>query len=176
MSLHSFQGHFPTIHPSAFVAPSADIIGSVNIGENASVWYQCVLRGDINHIEIGPGTNIQDGTVIHLEDTQGSTLGAYVTVGHRAIIHACTVEDESLIGMGAIIMDGAVIGAQSIVGAGALVTMGTKIPPGSLVLGSPAKVVKSLDPQARKEIRRWADKYVNIIQHYREEGLHSPPT
>jgi len=172
MNLYPFNHQFPNIHPSAFVAPSADLIGNVVLCENASVWYQCVLRADINRIHIGPATNIQDGSIIHLEDK----ISSHVTVGHRAIIHACTIQDECLIGMGSIIMDGAIIGAQSIVGAGSLVTMGTKIPPGSLVLGSPAKVVKSLDTHTRKEIRQWAEKYVAILHHYREEGIKTPIT
>jgi carbonic anhydrase/acetyltransferase-like protein (isoleucine patch superfamily) len=160
----------PVIHPTAFVAPSADVIGDVTIGENASVWYQTVLRGDINSIVIGANSNIQDGTVVHLADDFGVRVGEFVTVGHQAMIHACTIDDEVLIGMGAIILDGAEIGARSIIGAGALVTGGIKIPPGSLVLGSPGKVVKTLDLEAQKSVRHWAEKYVALSRRFLEKG------
>ena len=135
----------PTIHPTAFVAPGAVVLGDVTLEENTSVWFGAVLRGDINRIRIGPGSNIQDGSVVHLADELGVTVGQYVTCGHRAILHACTVDDEVLVGMGATILDGAEIGARSVIGANALVTQNTKIPPGSMVLGSPAKVRRMLD-------------------------------
>ena len=134
----------PAIHPTAFVAPGAAIVGDVTLGEESSVWFHTVLRGDINRIVIGARSNVQDGAVVHLADDFGTTVGELVTVGHKAILHACTVGDEVLVGMGAILLDGAEIGARSIIGAGALVTGGKKIPPGSLVLGSPAKVVRAL--------------------------------
>src|ERR1700689_2070081 len=136
----------PTIHPTAFVAPRADLVGDATLAEEASLWFQPVLRPDINRIVIGPRSNVQDGSVVHLADDYGVYVGELVTVGHKAILHACTVADEVLVGMGAIILDGAEIGARSIIGAGALVTGGKKIPPGSLVLGSPAKVVRTLSP------------------------------
>jgi len=160
----------PVIHPTAFVAPSADVVGDVKIGENASVWYQTVLRGDINSIVIGANSNIQDGTVVHLADDYGVEVGEFVTVGHQAMLHACKIEDEVLIGMGAIILDGAEIGARSIIGAGALVTGKTKIPPGSLVLGSPAKVVKTLDLETQKSVRTWAEKYVALSRRFLEKA------
>ncbi|MGC3991759.1 MAG: gamma carbonic anhydrase family protein [Chthoniobacteraceae bacterium] len=160
----------PVIHPTAFVAPSADVVGDVTIGENASIWYQTVLRGDINSIVIGANSNIQDGTVVHLADDYGVEVGAFVTVGHQAMLHACKIDDEVLIGMGAIILDGAEIGARSIIGAGALVTGKTKIPPGSLVLGSPAKVVKTLDLDAQKSVRTWAEKYVALSRRFLEKS------
>jgi len=162
-----FLDREPYIHPSAFIAPSADIIGDVTIGEDASIWYGCVLRGDINRIVIGERTNIQDATVIHLSDDYGAIVGNDVTVGHRALIHACTIEDGVLVGMGAIIMDGAHIGENSIVGAGALVTAGTVVPPGSLVLGSPAKVVRALNKQELNEGRRLPRKYVEVASRFR---------
>ncbi|MDQ2919422.1 MAG: gamma carbonic anhydrase family protein, partial [Verrucomicrobiota bacterium] len=127
----------PRIHSSAFVVPTATIIGDVSLGEESSVWYGAVLRGDINRIVIGPRTNIQDNVVVHLSDDHPAIVGELVTIGHSAIIHACTIDDEILIGMGAIILDGAEIGARSIIGANTLVTVGKKIPPGSLVYGSP---------------------------------------
>ncbi|MES2569671.1 MAG: gamma carbonic anhydrase family protein, partial [Verrucomicrobiota bacterium] len=134
----------PAIHPSAFIAPGADLIGDVTLGEEASVWFQSVLRADINRIVIGPRSNIQDGCVIHLADDLGTHVGELVTVGHKAILHACSIADEVLIGMNAVVLDGAEIGARSIIGAGALVTGGKKFPPGSLILGSPARVVRTL--------------------------------
>lgn len=158
----------PRLHPSAFVAPGAVVIGDVTLHENASVWFQAVLRGDINRIEIGPRSNIQDGAIVHLADDLPTTVGELVTVGHKAILHACAVGDEVLVGMNAVILDGAEIGARSIIGAGALVTGGKKIPAGSLVLGSPGKVVRALDLQEQGAIRGWAEKYVELARVYRE--------
>ena len=163
--------HTPQVHPSAFVAHSADLIGAVTVGEEASIWYSTVLRADIEHIVIGPRSNIQDGCVVHLECGQGTHVGQYVTVGHKAILHACRVDDEVLVGMGAIVMDGVKVGARSIIGAGALVTMGTQIPPGALVLGSPAKVVKSLDVEKQQSLKAWAQNYVELSRRYRAEGI-----
>ncbi len=161
-----YLGRKPTVHPTAFVAPGAVVIGDVTLGEESSVWYHTVLRADINAIKIGPRSNIQDGCVIHLADDFGTHVGELVTVGHKAILHACTVADEVLVGMGAIVLDGAEIGARSIIGAGALVTQHKKIPPGSLVLGSPAKVVRQLDLQEQQSIRHWAEKYVELSKKY----------
>lgn len=161
----------PTIHRTAWVAPNATVLGHVTLGEESSVWYGAVLRGDINRIVIGPRSNIQDGSVVHLADDLPTLVGELVTVGHKAILHACTVADEVLVGMGAIVLDGAEIGARSIIGAGALVTGGTKVPPGSLVLGSPAKVVRALTLEEQAGIRAWADKYVDVSRGYRERGL-----
>lgn len=156
----------PSIHPSAFVADSATLVGHVTLEEEASVWYGCVLRADINRIHLGPRSNIQDGCVVHLADDYATVIGELVTVGHKAILHACTIEDEVLVGMGATILDGAQIGARSIIGAGALVTGGKKIPPGSLVLGSPAKVVRALDLAEQADIAHWATKYVALSRYY----------
>ena len=160
MSIETYEEFSPDIAPSAFIAGSADVIGRVKIHAEASVWYHSTLRGDINEIEIGARSNIQDNVVVHLSDDFGCYVGELVTVGHSAILHACRVENEVLIGMGAIILDGAVIGEKSIVGAGALVTGGTVIPPGSLVLGSPAKVVKTLSTEEQETVKDWALKYV----------------
>ncbi len=160
-----FQQHLakePSVDPTAYVAKQATLIGDVRIGPKASVWPATVLRGDINSIEIGEGSNVQDGTVVHLADDYGVVVGRYVTIGHMAMIHACTIEDECLIGMHATILDGAVIGRQSIIGAGALVTKGTIIPPGSVVMGSPGRIVKTLDDKARSELRYWAEKYTKV--------------
>ena len=156
----------PSIHPTAFVAPGADLVGDVTLAEESSVWFQTVLRADINRIVIGPRSNVQDGSVVHLADDYGVFVGELVTVGHKAILHACTVADEVLIGMGAIILDGSEIGARSIIGAGALVTGGKKIPPGSLVLGSPAKVVRTLSLDEQAGIKIWAEKYVALSRVY----------
>jgi gamma-carbonic anhydrase len=161
----------PSIHPSAFIAPNATVLGDTTIGENASVWYNSVLRGDINRIVVGAGTNIQDGSILHLTAERGCFIGDYVTVGHMAILHACTIGDECLIGMGAIVLDGAEISERCIVGAGALVTQGKCIPPGSMVLGSPAKVVRSLTQEEQSGLREWAERYVQIIPHYHVLGL-----
>ncbi len=152
----------PQIAESAYVAAQATVLGDVLIGEQASVWPGCVLRGDINSITIGDRSNVQDGTIVHLADDYGVVIGDDVTIGHAAIIHACTIEDECLIGMGATVMDGAVIGKRSIVGAGALVTQGTIVPPGSMVLGCPAKIKKTLPEEQQAVIKEWAAKYVIV--------------
>ena len=152
----------PQIDPAAYVSPHAVVIGDVRLAAHASIWPMAVLRGDINFIEIGEGSNIQDGSIVHLADDLPVRVGKLVTVGHRAILHACTVEDECLIGMGATILDGAVIGKGSIIGAHALVTKGMQIPPGSLVLGTPAKVVRALSPEEIADIRTWADHYIAL--------------
>src|SRR5947208_4532978 len=136
----------PRIHDTAYVAPGATVVGDVTLMEESSVWYGAVLRGDINRIIVGPRSNVQDNAVVHIDTPNETRLGELVTVGHSAIVHACIIDDEVLIGMGAIILDGAEIGARSIIGANALVTLGTKIPPGSLVLGCPANVRRDLTP------------------------------
>lgn len=173
MAIESYESFNPQIHPSVFIAASADVIGRVTLHEEASVWYQATLRGDINEITIGPRSNIQDNAVVHLADDFGCHVGELVTVGHSAILHACTIKDEVLIGMGAIILDGSVIGERSIIGAGALVTGGTVIPPGSLVLGTPAKVVRTLSLDEQRGVRHWADRYV--VQSRRFLGREEPP-
>ena len=160
MAIEPYETHSPEISPTAFIAASADVIGRVKIHDEASVWYNTTLRGDINEIVIGPRSNVQDNVVIHLSDDYGCYVGELVTVGHSAILHACTVKDEALIGMGAIVLDGAEIGERSIIGAGSLVTGGTIIPPGSLVLGSPAKVIRTLSPEEQSKVKSWALKYV----------------
>lgn len=174
MNLHDQLARYlhrpPTIHPTAWVAPGADVIGDVTLSEESSVWFQAVLRGDLHRIVIGPRSNIQDGAVIHLADDFGAHVGELVTVGHKAILHACTVGNEVLVGMGAIVLDGAEIGARSIIGAGALVTGGKKIPPGSLVIGSPAKVVRTLSLDEQAGIQAWAEKYVALSRAYRERA------
>jgi gamma-carbonic anhydrase len=158
----------PRIHPSAFVVPNATVIGDVTLEEESSVWYGAVLRGDINRIVVGPRSNVQDGVVIHLSDDFAAIVGELVTIGHNAIVHACTIEDEVLVGMGATILDGSEIGARSIIGANALVTTGTIIPAGSLVVGSPARVVRALDEAEQGTIKKWALKYIESAKFFRE--------
>ncbi|HCQ33517.1 MAG TPA: gamma carbonic anhydrase family protein [Verrucomicrobiales bacterium] len=158
--IEPFEGHWPQIEESVFVAASADLIGRVTIGEESSVWYNTTLRGDINEIVVGPRSNIQDGAVLHVESNRGCYIGELATVGHGAIVHACHVGDEVLVGMGATVLDGAIIGERSIIGANTLVTMNTEIPPGSLVLGSPGKVVRSLSEDEQAGVKVWAEKYV----------------
>lgn len=155
-------GRTPDTAGAAFVAANATVVGDVVLGPRSSVFYGAVLRGDINVIRVGEGTNIQDNAIVHLADDYGAHIGAWCTVGHAAIVHACTVGDECLIGMGAVILDGAVIGERSIVGAHALVPQRFECPPGSLVYGSPARVVRALTQEERGGLRKWAEKYVGV--------------
>lgn len=165
--LEKYLDQEPQIDASAYIAAGAIVIGSVHLAKNTSVWHNAVLRGDINSIEIGEGSNVQDGTVVHLADDYGVKVGRYVTIGHAAMIHACAISDECLVGMQATVLDGAVVGAQSIVGAGALVTKGTQIPKGSLVLGAPAKVVRSLSQSERDGLKGMAEKYVEVARQHK---------
>ncbi|MFY9271324.1 MAG: gamma carbonic anhydrase family protein, partial [Candidatus Manganitrophaceae bacterium] len=145
MPVHRFQDKTPRIPATVFIASSAQVIGDVEIGEESSIWFGTVVRGDVNHIRIGARTNVQDLSVLHVtRRTHPLIIGNEVTAGHRVTLHGCTVHDRVLIGMGAILLDGAEIGAGSIIGAGALVTEGAKIPPGTLALGVPARVKRSL--------------------------------
>lgn len=162
----TFLARDPQIHPTAYIAPGATLIGDVRIGPYASVWPGCVLRGDINFIELGEGSNIQDGTIVHLADEFPVRIGRHVTIGHAAMIHACTIGDECLIGMQATILDGAVIGARSIVGAHSLITQGTHVPPGSLAIGVPA-VIKPLSASRQAGLRHWAEKYIQVAAAHR---------
>jgi carbonic anhydrase/acetyltransferase-like protein (isoleucine patch superfamily) len=159
--LDTFLRKTPKLGKGVYLAKTAVVIGDATIGAHSSVWYGAVLRGDINRIVVGHHSNIQDNAVLHLADDFPCLIGNWVTVGHGAIIHACQVGDEVLVGMGAVILDGAVIGKQSIIGAKALVTQGMKIPPASLVLGAPAKVIRKLTKKERAELKWWAEKYVD---------------
>jgi len=154
----------PDTARALFLAPTASIQGDVVLGEKSSVFYGAVLRGDIAEIRIGEGTNIQDNAVVHLADDLGAYIGNYCTIGHAAIIHACTVGDECLIGMGATVLDGAVVGARSIVGANALVPQGMQIPPESMVYGSPAKVIRPLREEELAFLRQSAEKYIEVAR------------
>jgi carbonic anhydrase/acetyltransferase-like protein (isoleucine patch superfamily) len=159
--LDAFLCKQPKLGKGVYLAKTAVVFGDVTIGAHSSVWYGAVLRGDINRIVVGHHSNIQDNAVLHLADELACVVGNWVTVGHGAIVHACTVGDEVLVGMGAVILDGAIIGKQSIIGAKALVTQGMKIPPGSLVLGAPAKVVRKLSKEERAKLKWWAEHYVD---------------
>ncbi|MDB6124514.1 MAG: carbonic anhydrase [Pedosphaera sp.] len=169
--LDTFLRAKPKLGESVYIAKGAVVLGDVTLGEHASVWYNAVVRGDINRIVIGKGTNIQDNAVVHLADEFPCILGDYVTVGHSAIVHACTVGNEVLIGMGAIVLDGAVVGDQCLIGAKALVTGGMRIPAGSLVLGAPAKVARALTAGERANLKHWADKYVGNGAYCLKHGI-----
>jgi carbonic anhydrase/acetyltransferase-like protein (isoleucine patch superfamily) len=156
----------PRVAPDAYVADDATVVANVEIGPEASVWHQAVLRGDVAHVVLGAQSNVQDGAVVHTADDLPAIIGKLVTVGHKAIVHACTVEDEVLVGMGSIILDGARIGTRSIIGANATVKQGMEIPPGSLVLGTPAKIVRTLSQAEQDEIKMWALRYVCLSREY----------
>ena len=147
-----------------FIAPKATVVGDVRLGQDSSIWYGAVLRGDINFISVGEGSNLQDGVIGHLSDALPLEVGDYVTVGHGAVIHACVIEDECLVGMNATILDGARIGRQSIVAAGTVVPQGMQVPEGSLVAGVPAATRKALSPERRQGLRQWAEKYVEVAK------------
>jgi carbonic anhydrase/acetyltransferase-like protein (isoleucine patch superfamily) len=151
----------PRVHPTAYIDSSAQVIGDVEIGEESSVWMGVVIRGDVNRIQIGRRSNVQDGTVVHvMRDTHATIIGDNVTIGHAAVIHGCTVEEGCLIGMGTILLNGARIGAGSIVAAGTLVVEGMDVPPRSLVMGSPGKVKRALTDAEVAGIQVYADRYV----------------
>jgi carbonic anhydrase/acetyltransferase-like protein (isoleucine patch superfamily) len=167
--LRAFLGRIPRLHPTAFVHDSAEVIGDVVIGPRASVWPLCVLRGDIEPIRIGAGSNVQDGTLVHTGRGDPAVLGKRVTVGHGVILHGCRIEDGCLIGMGSTVLE-TVVGRESLVGAGALVLKGTRIPPRSLVLGSPAKVVRKVKASELKEMRRIAASYPRAADVHRKSS------
>ncbi len=162
--LEKFLLRQPQLSEAAFVAKDAKIMGDVRLGRDASVFYGSVLRGDIESIIIGEGSNVQDGSIIHLADDLPAIVGDYCTIGHGAIVHACTIGNECLIGMRAVVLDGAEIGEQSLVAAGAVVTPRTKIPPGSMVMGAPAIVKRALSADERAGLRAWAEKYIHVAR------------
>ena len=163
MIIKPFNGISPKIDPSAFIAEGAVVIGDVEIGPGASIWYGCVLRGDVNRIRVGANTNIQDGTVVHVSRVDFPTIIAEeVTIGHGAMIHGCTIERGSLIGIGAIVLDGVVVGEESFVAAGSLVTPGTIIPPRSMMMGSPAKVKRTLGDDEVAHVQTFWQNYVTL--------------
>jgi carbonic anhydrase/acetyltransferase-like protein (isoleucine patch superfamily) len=165
--LRAYRGIVPVIDETAFVDESAQVIGDVTLGADSSVWMNVVIRGDVHRIRIGRRTNIQDGTIIHvMRDTHATTIGDEVTVGHGAVVHGCTIEDRCLIGMGAIILNGAVIGHDSIVAAGTLIVEEARIPPRSLVMGSPGKVRRALNDEEVASILDYAERYVGYRLDY----------
>ncbi|MEC4678881.1 MAG: gamma carbonic anhydrase family protein [Nitrospirota bacterium] len=170
--IQSFLDIFPTIPSSVFIAPSADVIGDVVLGEESSVWFGTVIRGDVHYIRIGARTNIQDLSMLHVtRKTHPLVIGNEVTVGHHVTLHGCTLKDRVLVGMGAVILDGAVVGENAMVGAGALVTQGMEIPPGSLVFGNPAKVKRSLKPEELSFLGQSAQNYVDLAGAYLSANL-----
>jgi carbonic anhydrase/acetyltransferase-like protein (isoleucine patch superfamily) len=172
--LMKYKKWYPVIKKDVFLAPSADIIGNVEIGEDSSIWFATVLRGDVHYIKIGDRTSIQDGSMVHvthykkddMSDGHPTIIGDDVTVGHKVMLHGCTIEDASLIGMSATILDGVVIGKESIVGAGSLVTKNKKFPPRSLIMGSPAKVIRELTDDEVAELYASASRYVSFKNEY----------
>lgn len=165
--LRPYKDRLPEVHPTAYIDQSSHVIGDVAIGEHSSVWMCVVIRGDVNYIRIGDRTNIQDGTVVHvMHDTCPTVIGNDVTIGHGAIVHGCTIADRVLIGMGAIVLNGASIGADCIVAAGSLVTERMVIPARSLVMGSPAKVKRPLNDAEVASIQEYADNYVRYKRDY----------
>ena len=164
--LIEYAGMAPKVADDAFVAETAVVLGNVSIGQGASVWFNAVLRGDKDRIAIGARTNVQDNVTIHLDPGKPTVVGDGVTIGHAAIVHGCAVEDNCLIGMGSTILTGARIGRDTIVGANALVTENKEIPPGSLVLGSPGKVVRTLSLEEQAGTKVWAEKYVALSRAY----------
>ena len=168
MPVWTIAGKTPRIDATAWIAPDAVIIGDVEIGAHASVWFGSVLRGDMHYIRVGPYTNIQDHCIVHVtKDRFPAVIGAYVTIGHRAIVHACRIGDGCLIGMGAVIMDGAEIGEACLIAAGSVVPPGKKIPPRSLVMGVPGRIVRSLTDAEVAQIRENTMLYVEYAERYR---------
>ena len=162
----NYEQYSPEIAEDVYIAPGAFVIGRTRIGKDSSVFFNTVLRGDINSIEIGERTNIQDNCTVHLADQYGVVVGNDVTVGHNVILHACAIGDNVLVGMGAIVMDGAVIGKNSIIAAGALVTRGKEFPEGSLIMGNPAKVVREVTLEEIEAIGNMAKKYIKVKNNY----------
>jgi carbonic anhydrase/acetyltransferase-like protein (isoleucine patch superfamily) len=162
----AYKHYKPEIAESAFIADNSTIIGRCRIGTDCSVWYNTVLRADVNEIRVGRGTNIQDGCVVHCDDEYMTNIGENVTIGHKAIIHGCTIGTNCIIGMGSTILDGAVVGDNVIVGANSLITSGKVIPSGVLVMGSPAKVVRELTAEEIEGIRHSAAGYIALSKEY----------
>ena len=174
--IRTFQGITPTIPKSCFLEDTGIVIGDVVMGEQCSVWFHAVIRGDVHYIRLGERTNVQDLCMLHVtHDTHPLIIGSDVTIGHHVVLHGCTIKDRVLVGMGAIIMDGAVIGEDSVVGAGALITEGIVVPPKSLVLGSPAKVRRPVSDKELLWIRESAANYVRYAGQYMDDS-HSPRT
>ena len=165
----NYKDKFPDISDTCFVAETADIIGDVKIGDNSSIWFKKVVRGDVNYIRIGNNTNIQDNSVLHVNtDTHPLIIGDNVTAGHMVILHGCTIKDRVLVGMGAIVQDGAVIESDTMVAAGSVVTQNSHIPSGKLVMGIPAKVKRDLTDEEKEDIKQSSNNYVKNSEAYRK--------
>ena len=175
--IRHFARMSPVVPKDAYVAPGAALVGDVSLGEDASVWFQATIRADLNSVRIGAHSNVQDGAVIHVSDDFPTVVGERVTIGHGAVLHACSIGDEVLIGMNAVVLDGAVIESRSIIGANSLVTAGTHIPSGSLFLGSPGKVRRTLSLPEQESLASWAERYVVLARAYLngEPGVYLPP-
>lgn len=168
--VRALAGQVPDIADDAYVHPGAWVIGGVTLGPRASVWPGAVIRGDTDHISVGAASNVQDGAVLHVDAGVPCVVGERVTIGHRAVCHGCVIEDETLIGIGAVVLNHARIGRGSIVGAGAVVTEGMQVPPGSMVLGVPARVIRATTPEQQEGIRHSARHYVGMIEVHGASG------
>ena len=164
-----FEDKKPQVDSSAFIAPSAILIGEVTVGENASIWFNTCARGDINHIKIGAQSNVQDNTVLHVTKDQPVEIGERVTVGHSVVLHGCRIEDDCLIGMSAVVLDGAIVKSGSIIAAGAVVAPFTVIPPNSLAMGVPAKVIRKLDERDRQRFQQNWKSYIEYSASYKDD-------
>ena len=167
MALYQLDEHSPRLAPGAWVADSAQVIGNVELAEDASVWFGAILRGDTEVLRIGRGSNVQDGSLIHADIGFPVTVGENVTVGHHVVLHGCTIGDGSLIGIGAVVLNGARIGRGCLVGAGALVTEGKEFPDGSMIIGSPARAVRQVTPEQTEAMRKTAQFYIENVQRFR---------
>lgn len=164
----TIDGRSPDVHPDAWIAPGAVLAGDVTVGAESGVWYTCVIRSEFAPIVVGSRTNVQDGTVIHADPGFPATIGDGVTIGHRAVVHGCTVENDVLVGMGAVLMNGVHVGSGSLIAAGAVLTQGTVVPPGSLVAGVPGKVRRELTEQELDSIPLSAAAYVHLLGQHRD--------
>ena len=174
MAVYELDGVAPQVDASAWIADSAEVMGNVSLGADASVWFGCVLRGDTERMSVGEGSNIQDLSVLHADLGMPLTIGRHVTVGHKVMLHGCTIGDESLIGIGAVVLNGAKIGKNCLVGAGALVTEGKQFPDGSMIVGAPARVVRPLTPEQIEGLRQSAQHYIDNARRFRA-GLKKTP-
>jgi carbonic anhydrase/acetyltransferase-like protein (isoleucine patch superfamily) len=166
--IHKFKKFKPEIHQNCFIAGNADIIGRVRIEEAVSIWFGAVLRGDLNKIHIGKGSNVQDNSTIHVDaDGPGTVVGEYVTIGHNSVLHGCSIGSYSMVGMGAVVLEGAVVGEETIIGAGSLVTSNKIIPSGVLCIGSPAKVIRELTDDEKTALRKNAMDYIELANEYK---------
>jgi carbonic anhydrase/acetyltransferase-like protein (isoleucine patch superfamily) len=168
MAIYELDGTAPQLAASAWVAENAQVMGSVTLAEDSSVWFGVTIRGDTETITVGEGSNVQDGSVLHADVGFPLTIGRHVTVGHQVMLHGCTIGDESLIGIGAVVLNGAKIGKHCLVGAGALVTEGKEFPDGSMIIGSPARAIKTLTPEQIAGLRRSAEHYIENARRYRQ--------